>query len=514
KHKKQVFFEFLRLVVAVGGIALIVLFVKELLESYSVYVGISLILIGEMFSRKIVLSAVLNKLIKPPIQLTWDFIKTIGRGLIEILKFFIAHRFIVIKELIRFAGVVAGIYLIYLGLVDNPKWYYIVGGIGTIVVSQFLSRMIVLKMFYDWIKLRILLVIELLKLIAETIKTYFVNIYQFIKKNWKTILFEMSRAMGVTTGILLIVFASKTTISYFYLYIGIAIIIVSQLLSRKKVLVFMSNKLILCPAKKLYAFFKQLYNFFIKITAFLNKHKKEFLFELLRLVGVGLGIATVVLAIHYESLGSLLIQCRNVLITIGLIWIPLVEIFTRKKVWIGIWKHKKEFIRTFGFCSSVVGMILGFVISWNEPIISLTVLGVFLLIFADVIINPKKYIQNVWSALKYIPNKIIDFFKKIPVFIRKIIEKIEEMVNYIYRNSLRLFLLIFALFTLSYGISVMIGLDFFYLLRDVNLSVQISVGIGLISVTVASLVLFRDQLKKLVETKQKKIMKIRKGGEP
>ena len=76
-----------------------------------------------------------------------------------------------------------------------------------------------------------------------------------------------------------------------------------------------------------------------------------------------------------------------------------------------------------------------------------------------------------------------------------------------------MFLLIFALFTLSYGISVMIGLDFFYLLRDVDLSVQISVGIGLISVTVASLVLFRDQLKKLVETKQEKLMKIRKGGE-
>ncbi len=201
------------------------------------------------------------------------------------------------------------------------------------------------------------------------------------------------------------------------------------------------------------------------------------------------------------------------MITIGLIWIPLVEIFTRKKVWTSIWKHKKEFIRIFGLCLSIVGMVLGFVISWDALFIILTALGVFLLIFADVVINPMKYIQIVWSALKYIPNKIIDFFKKIPAYIRKIIEKIEEIVNYIYRNILRLFLLIFALFTLSYGISVMIGLDFFYLLRDVDLSVQISVGIGLISVTVASLVLFRDQLKKLVETKQEKLMKIRKGGE-
>ena len=104
--------------------------------------------------------------------------------------------------------------------------------------------------------------------------------------------------------------------------------------------------------------------------------------------------------------------------------IPLVEIFTRKKVWISIWKYKKEFIRTFGFCISIVGMVLGFVISWNAPIISLTVFGVILLIFADVIFDPKKYIQLAWSALKYIPNKIIGFLKKIPVYIRKVIEKI------------------------------------------------------------------------------------------
>ncbi|MCK4844318.1 MAG: hypothetical protein KAS95_01460 [Candidatus Heimdallarchaeota archaeon] len=63
KHKKQVFFEFLRFIVTAGGIALIVLFVKEFLESYFVYVGISFIVIGEIFSRKVVLSAVLNKLL-------------------------------------------------------------------------------------------------------------------------------------------------------------------------------------------------------------------------------------------------------------------------------------------------------------------------------------------------------------------------------------------------------------------------------------------------------------------
>ncbi len=515
KHKKQVFFEFLRFVVTAGGIVLIVLFVKEFLESYFVYVGISFIVIGEIFSRKVVLSAVLNKLLKPPIQFTWDLIKAIGRGLVNIWKFFVAHRFIIIKELIRFAGVVAGVYLIYLSYEDDARfiWYYLVSGIGAIFVSQFLTRMIVLKIFYDWLKTRILLIIELLRLIADTVKTYFVDIYQFIKKNWMSILFELSRAIGAATGILLIVFATKTTILFLFLYIGIAIIIVSQLLSRKKVLIFMSNRLILYPAKKLYAFLKQLYNLFIKIHKFLNKHKKEFLFEFLRLVGVGLGIATVVLAIHYETLGSLSIRNRNILITIGLIWVPLVEIFTRKKVWISIWKYKKEFIRTFGLCLSIVGMVLGFVLSWSAPIISLTVFGVFLLIFAGVIFNPKKYIQLVWSAFKYIPNKIIDFFKKIPVYIRKVIKRIEEIVNYIYRNSLRLFLLIFALFTLSYGISVMIGLDFFHLLREVDFSVRISVGIGLISVTIASFVLFQDQLKKLVETKQKKIMKIRKGGE-
>jgi len=245
------------------------------------------------------------------------------------------------------------------------------------------------------------------------------------------------------------VFASKTTIPFLYLYIGIAIIIVSQLLSRKKVLVFMSNKLILYPAKNLYSFLKQLYSLFLKILKFLNKHKKGFFFELLRLVGVGLGIATVILAIHYETLGRLSIKNRNILITIGLILVPLMEIFTRKKVWVSIWKYKKEFIRTFGFCISIVGMVLGFVISWNVLFISITALGVFLLVFADVILNPKKYIQLVWSALKYIPNKIIDFLKIIPVYIRKIIEKIKEIFNYIYRNSLRLFLLIFALFTLS-----------------------------------------------------------------
>ncbi len=410
KHKKQVFFEFLRFVVTAGGIVLIVLFVKEFLESYFVYVGISFIVIGEIFSRKVVLSAVLNKLLKPPIQFTWDLIKAIGRGLINIWKFFVAHRFIIIKELIRFAGVVAGVYLIYLSYEDDTRfiWYYLVSGIGAIFVSQFLTRMIILKILYDWIKKRILLIIELLSLIADTIKTYVINIYQFINKNWKSILFEflraigaasgillivlslkttiqdfylyigigiifvsellsrkrvyvfiynklilypaenlyailknlytilkqlynlfiktlkflnkhkkgflyeLLRAMGAATGILLIVLSLKTTIQDFYLCIGIAIILVSQLLSRKKVLVFMSNKLILCPAKKLYAFLKQLYNLFIKITAFLNKHKKEFLFELLRLVGVGLGIATVVLAIHYETLGSLSIKNRNI----------------------------------------------------------------------------------------------------------------------------------------------------------------------------------------------------------
>ncbi len=169
-----------------------------------------------------------------------------------------------------------------------------------------------------------------------TLSTYSIVFSFYCYSIVQSILFELSRAIGATTGILLIVFATKTTILFLFLYIGIAIIIVSQLLSRKKVLIFMSNRLILYPAKKLFAFLKQLYNLFIKIHKFLNKHKKEFLFEFLRLVGVGLGIATVVLAIHYETLGSLSIRNRNILITIGLIWVPLVEIFTRKKVWISL----------------------------------------------------------------------------------------------------------------------------------------------------------------------------------
>ncbi|MCK4844319.1 MAG: hypothetical protein KAS95_01465, partial [Candidatus Heimdallarchaeota archaeon] len=146
--------------------------------------------------------------------------------MINIWKFFVAHRFIIIKELIRFAGVVAGVYLIYLSYEDDTRllWYYLISGIGAIFVSQFLTRMIVLKIFYDWLKKRVLLIIELLRLIADTIKTYVVDIYQFFKKNWKTILFELSRAIGAATGILLIVFATKTTILFLFLYIGIAII--------------------------------------------------------------------------------------------------------------------------------------------------------------------------------------------------------------------------------------------------------------------------------------------------
>ncbi|MCK4896216.1 MAG: hypothetical protein KAS47_05365, partial [Candidatus Heimdallarchaeota archaeon] len=125
-----------------------------------------------------------------------------------------------------------------------------------------------------------------------------VSFFKFIKKHWKRIIFEVLRLLGVAGGVVLIYFGYVLPEFDYFIWIGIPVIIISETLTRKSVLVFF-KKTIIAIGKFVKRLFISLWNktkeiikrtldrlsiFFFNLWQFFKKHYVRILLESGRLI--------------------------------------------------------------------------------------------------------------------------------------------------------------------------------------------------------------------------------------
>ncbi|MBY9000610.1 MAG: hypothetical protein KGD64_06835 [Candidatus Heimdallarchaeota archaeon] len=130
-----------------------------------------------------------------------------------------------------------------------------------------------------------------------------VSFFSFIKKHWILILFEFLRLLGVAGGVVLIYFGSAFPEFNYFIWIGIPVILISETLTRKSVLVFLKNALIAIGkfVKQLFVFLwnktKEMINrilnriaiIFYNLWQFIKRYYVRILLELGRLILAGGG---------------------------------------------------------------------------------------------------------------------------------------------------------------------------------------------------------------------------------
>jgi len=112
--------------------------------------------------------------------------------------------------------------------------FFVYWGIGTVL----LGFLIELTLFDQWLWDNLL--VKTAKKIFNAIKSFFL----LIRKHWKSILFEFFRLLGVAGGVVLIYFGYVLPEFNYFIWIGIPAIIISETLTRKSVLVFLTNTII------------------------------------------------------------------------------------------------------------------------------------------------------------------------------------------------------------------------------------------------------------------------------
>ena len=139
---------------------------------------------------------------------------------------------------------------------------------------------------------------SLLKKFFNYIWSVIVSFFKFIKKHWKRIIFEVLRLLGVAGGVVLIYFGYVLPEFDYFIWIGIPVIIISETLTRKSVLVFF-KKTIIAIGKFVKRLFISLWNktkeiikrtldrlsiFFFNLWQFFKKHYVRILLESGRLI--------------------------------------------------------------------------------------------------------------------------------------------------------------------------------------------------------------------------------------
>ncbi|MHA1305042.1 MAG: hypothetical protein ACTSPI_15200, partial [Candidatus Heimdallarchaeaceae archaeon] len=154
------------------------------------------------------------------------------------------------------------------------------------------------------------------------------------------------------------------------------------------------------------------------------------------------------------------------------------------------------------FFIRLVGLTLGIIFSitishngWTLLSGLLMILGWTLFLFAHFITNPKR----LWQFILSLPKRI----KKVSIWIWKFLK---FLGRYIYRNFIRLVLFGTTIFSFIYGIAIIIGKDFLNVFTDMVASVRISIGFGLLVMSIASFFLLRHELKKLIRAKSEQLL--------
>lgn len=208
--------ESLRLIVFAGGIVIVVLAIKELIPLPLLYLGITISIVAEILSRKVVLDFI------------GDLFSGIYNVLVSIIEFIKKHYVILLKETIRLLVATSGVYLLFYAktIIDGGfKSFVVFSGISLILIGEYFSRE---KVFLGW---------------WTAIKTIFSELYYFISRNFKKVFLELLRLIGASLGILLIIYGSiwrksgqiSPTLATVQIVIGSLLIPISLIFSRKSV---------------------------------------------------------------------------------------------------------------------------------------------------------------------------------------------------------------------------------------------------------------------------------------
>ena len=548
--------EFLRLVVAVAGVVLFILknqidpaFIVPVFAWWFIMFGV--ILIGELFSRKIILVKTWNA-IKSFFAFIWDTV-------VSIFKFFLEHWWIILKEFLRLATAVTGILLfIYKEEIDFTSsvpafaWWFIM--FGAILVGELLSRKIILVKTWNAIVRFFEFLWRIIKTLANKIweairrmLNYFLrifkNIWELIKEHVKRVLNETIRLILSAGAIYLIIYGVSIEANWYPWLVGISIILLVEIILRKVILLGIYNFI-----KKIAQFFWEILKFLWEPFRFILTKMYQLLKFIkqhwLKILLYTLDIIAIVVIIYFSvswilGLWSLIIIATSGIYLIGhhykRIWKVIrfvaIDIFYRffynivkfiKNLFVAIWEkivafinfwkeHWKIIFKEIVRLAVAVASIVIFII--KEKIDPTSILPNFvwwIILFGGLLIGEvfsrKIVFIKTYEAIKSIVTKIWEFFKKIPKFIGNVFYTIGITIRtvsiYVYDNFIRLFLLLFMLFAIVYGIALIFSfidpsVDFIGFFRGLETSARLSIGAGFIILFSVALTLLRRELKKL-----------------
>ena len=491
--------ELIRLVVAAGGVYLIYYGVFNSQFSYFIALGIILIIISLIFSRKTVL------------VWTWEFISSIASFIWEkILKPYYKR---IISEFVRLLFVGGGIFLIYYGIIKEEFYYFVYIGILVIISAEIIIRKKVLLWLYRFLKGLVLAFKDFLVWLFKPLKylwKVFVRLVKFLLRNWfKVILYILD-----LVALAAIVYLSVTWIVEWWYIVLISIsscyIPAHHYKTVWKTIKYIGINIFYNPFLKFIRliedFFTAVWNWIVETARFLKKHWRTITKEFLRLIGTVGGIVLIVYGLELEE--------YSFLIWIGVVLIPISEIFSRKVVLIAIYNAIKSFFifiyeqrviisRILGFIAVIVGVILYYLYDYFLAFILLVSIGGTFTLFAHFIYHPKKF----WEFLISIPETIYKVLVTIWLTIK-------TGATYVYQNGIRLILLVVMIFTLVYGALVAINLEvlvevpLFSIFSDMAPPIRISIGAFFVVVAVVAFILLRRELSKLRTGSSKQLAKL------
>ncbi len=559
--------EFLRLAIAVAGIVLLIF--KDQIDPTSFVSGYAwwlimfgAILVGELFSRKIVLIKTWNA-ITSFFTFIWNaitsFFEFIWNIIVDIFKFFIENWWIILKEFLRLAIAVTGIILfIYNEEIDPSSfvpayaWWFIM--FGAILVGELFSRKIILiktwnaiVSFFEFlwrvIKTLVTKMREAIRRIFSYLLRILRNIWELIKEHVKRVINETVRLILSAGAIYLIFYGVSTDANWYPWLVGISIILLVEIILRKVVLL------------KIYNFIKETALFFWEILKFLWEPFRFILtkiYELLKFIKqhwlkillYTLDLVSVVAIIYFSvswilGLWSLIVIAAGGIYLIGhhhkTIWkvirFVVVDIFYKffyniakfiKNMFVAIWEKivafinfwkehwKTVFKEIIRLVIAVAGIVIFIIKGKIDPTSYLPNFVWWIILIGAILIGEvfsrKIVFIKTYEAIKSIVIKFWEFLKKIPKFIGNVFYTIGMTLRtvsvYVYDNFIRLFLLLFMLFAIVYGIALIFSfidpsVDFIGFFRDLDTSARLSIGAGFIILFSVALILLRRELKKL-----------------
>ena len=465
-------------------------------SEYLVWLGSIAIVISEVFTRK----AILKKIW----QIFSQFFIFIWENIIK------PYYKRIINETIRLIFTGAGVFALYFAFTEEYQYLFYVGFLTILLAEIILRKPVLLKLKEIVVNLSLFFweIILILKEPFVALWNKFVAFLKFVKEHWiKVIFYTLDFA-----ALVVILYFSFNFEGYWW---RILILVASSLYipchhykTVWKVLKFIAIDIFYNPIVRILnaikAFFVKIWEILVEIFAFIAEHWRTILKEFVRFVGMAGGFVLIIYGDRNREYWYFII--------LGVFSIVFFQLLTRKKVMIKFYEFFKALIellierrvlifRILGLAAVITGIAIGFERNWGyEAYLSLLIGGTFLL-FSHFIFHPKK---------------LLEFLKKIPEFFSKIFVTmwltLKTVFGYIGDNLLTLLLLSIVIFSMIYGIALLLTafelyFDFLTIFVGLDLPIRIFIGSGLIVMASVAIILLRrrGELKKLKTGRSKKL---------